>query len=205
TIDHRAAPRPDSRYGVSKAFGEALGSLYADKYGMEVVCMRIGNVNPRPMDKRRLSIWLSPRDLAQLVSIAIDRPGIRFEIVYGVSGNKRRWYDNSNAERLGYRPQDDSEPYTDEGLRKEKAGASAARRIASGDRAAERLPGRQPLHASRGRPARGGREGRGRGKALSHRCAARCAHPRRHPRDPLHDAPRRRARLGSDGRARRAR
>src|SRR6266849_230195 len=61
TIDHRAAPKPDSRYGVSKAFGEALGSLYADKYGMEVVCMRIGNVNPRPMDKRRLSIWLSPR------------------------------------------------------------------------------------------------------------------------------------------------
>ena len=123
TIDHRAAPRPDSRYGVSKAFGEALGSLYADKYGMEVVCMRIGNVNPRPMDKRRLSIWLSPRDLAQLVSLAIDRPGIRFEIVYGISGNKRRWYDNSNAERLGYRPQDDSEPYAEEILGNEKPGA----------------------------------------------------------------------------------
>jgi len=123
TIDHRASPKPDSRYGVSKAFGEALGSLYADKYGMEVVCMRIGNVNPRPMDKRRLSIWLSPRDLAQLVSLAIDRPGIRFEIVYGISGNKRRWYDNSNAERLGYRPQDDSEAWAEEVLRNEKPGA----------------------------------------------------------------------------------
>jgi len=88
-----------------------------------VVCMRIGNVNPRPMDKRRLSIWLSPRDLAQLVSLAIDRPGIRFEIVYGISGNKRRWYDNSNAERLGYRPQDDSESYAEEILRNEKPGA----------------------------------------------------------------------------------
>src|SRR5215467_10604993 len=116
TIDHRVYPKPDSRYGVSKVFGEALGSLYADKYGMEVVCMRIGNVNPRPMDKRRLSIWLSPRDLAQLVSIAIDRPGIRFEIVYGVSGNRRSWYDNANAERLGYQPQDDSEPYAEEVL-----------------------------------------------------------------------------------------
>ncbi len=123
TIDTRVYPKPDSRYGVSKAFGEALGSLYADKYGMEVVCLRIGNVNSRPMDKRRLSIWLSPRDLAQLVSIAVDRPGIRFETVYGISGNKRRWYDNSNAERLGYRPQDDSEPYAGEVLQKEKPGA----------------------------------------------------------------------------------
>jgi len=123
TIDHRVYPRPDSRYGVSKVFGEALGSLYADKYGMEVVCIRIGNVNPRPMDKRRLSIWLSPRDLAQLVSIAIDRPGIQFEIVYGVSGNRRSWYDNSNAERLGYRPQDDSENWAAEVLANEKPGA----------------------------------------------------------------------------------
>jgi uronate dehydrogenase len=123
TIDHRIYPKPDSRYGVSKVFGEALGSLYADKYGMEVVCMRIGNVAPRPVDKRRLSIWLSPRDLAQLVGIAIDSPGIKFEIVYGVSGNRRSWYDNSNAERLGYRPQDDSETWAGEILQNAKPGA----------------------------------------------------------------------------------
>src|SRR5678815_1060735 len=73
--DHTVYPRPDSRYGVSKVFGEALGSLYADKYGMEVFMMRIGNVGPKPLDKRRLSIWFSPRDLAQLVSIGIDKPG----------------------------------------------------------------------------------------------------------------------------------
>jgi uronate dehydrogenase len=110
-IDHRVYPKPDSRYGVSKVFGEALGSLYADKYGLEVFIMRIGNVNPLPMDKRRLSIWLSPRDLAQLVSIGIDHPDIRFEIVYGISRNQRAWYDNENAYRLGYRPVDDSESY----------------------------------------------------------------------------------------------
>ncbi len=123
TIDHRVYPKPDSRYGVSKVFGEALGSLYSDKYGMEVVCIRIGNVNPRPMDKRRLSIWLSPRDLAQLVSIAIDRPGIRFEIIYGVSANRRGWYDNANAERPGYRPQDDREGWAEDILKNEKPGA----------------------------------------------------------------------------------
>jgi len=119
-IDHRVYPKPDSRYGVSKVFGEALGSLYADKYGLEIFNMRIGNVNPEPVDKRRLSIWISPRDLAQLVSIGIDKPGIKFEIVYGISGNKRAWYDNSNAHRLGYRPQDDSEPYAEETLAREK-------------------------------------------------------------------------------------
>jgi uronate dehydrogenase len=122
TIDHKVYPKPDSRYGVSKVFGEALGSLYADKYGMEVFMMRIGNVGPKPLDKRRLSIWFSPRDLAQLVSIGIDRPGIKFEIVYGISGNKRAWYDNSNAYRLGYKPQDDSEVFVQEILQKERPG-----------------------------------------------------------------------------------
>lgn len=120
TIDHRVYPKPDSRYGVSKVFGEALGSLYTDKYGMEIFMMRIGNVNPMPIDKRRLSIWFSPRDLAQLVSIGIEHPDIKFEIVYGISRNKRAWYDNSNAFRLGYRPQDDSEIFAQEVLQKEK-------------------------------------------------------------------------------------
>jgi uronate dehydrogenase len=123
TIDHRVYPKPDSRYGVSKVFGEALGSLYADRYGMEVFNIRIGNVTPRPVDRRRLSIWISPRDLAQLVEIGIEHPDIRFEIVYGVSGNRRSWYDNSNAYRLGYRPRDDSEAYAEEVLRNDKPAA----------------------------------------------------------------------------------
>jgi uronate dehydrogenase len=122
TIDHNVYPRPDGRYGVSKVFGEALGRLYADKYGMEMFMIRIGNVNPKPIDKRRLSIWISPRDIAQLVSIGIDRPGIKFEIVYGISRNKRAWYDNSNAYRLGYDPQDDAESYAAEVLANEKPG-----------------------------------------------------------------------------------
>ena len=122
TIDHRVYPKPDSRYGVSKVFGEALGSLYADKYGMEVFCMRIGNVNAVPIDKRRLAILFTPRDLAQLVTIGIEHPDIRFEIVYGVSNNKRSWYDNSNAYRLGYRPQDDSEVYAEKVLAREPPG-----------------------------------------------------------------------------------
>ena len=121
-IDHRVYIKPDGRYGVSKVLGEALGSLYADKYGMEVFLMRIGNVNDTPIDKRRLSIWISPRDMAQLVTIGIEHPDIRFEIVYGVSNNRRSWYDNSNAARLGYKPLDDSETYAAEVLAREKPG-----------------------------------------------------------------------------------
>ena len=126
TINHRVYPRPDSRYGLSKVFGEQVGSLYADKYALEVLCLRIGNVSTKPVDKRRLSIWLSPRDLAQLVRIGVDHPDIRFEIVYGVSGSRRSWYDNSNAARLGYRPQDDSEPYAAEIVAKHVDDANAS-------------------------------------------------------------------------------
>jgi uronate dehydrogenase len=161
TIDHRVYPKPDSRYGVSKVFGEALGSLYADKYGMEVFCMRLGNVNPAPIDKRRLSLWFSPRDLAQLVSIGIEHPDIRFEIVYGISANKRAWYDNSNAFRLGYRPQDDSEIHAAQILAREKPGDPVAEQYQGGIFCvAEEIPNPAPITGARSTsPRRGAAKG----------------------------------------------
>jgi len=118
TIDHRVYPKPDSRYGVSKVFNEGMASLYADRYGMEMFCMRIGNVNRAPIDRRRLAIWISGRDMAQLVTIGVEHPDIEFEVVYGISDNQRTWFDNTNAYRLGYRPQDRSEDYAEEILRR---------------------------------------------------------------------------------------
>lgn len=103
--------KPDSRYGVSKVFGEALGSLYADKHGIGVTCLRIGNVGPVPLDVRRLSIWISPRDLVQLFQIGLDHPDLRYEIFYGASDNAAGWWDNSRAEQFGYRPQDRAEDH----------------------------------------------------------------------------------------------
>lgn len=108
--------RPDSRYGVSKAFGEAVGALYADKHGLRVTCIRIGNVGDKPLDKRRLSIWVKPEDLAQLIRIGLEHPDIRFEIFYGTSDNAAGWWDNSNARRFGYRPQFRSEDFRDEAM-----------------------------------------------------------------------------------------
>jgi uronate dehydrogenase len=108
--------RPDSRYGVSKAFGEAVGALYADKHGLRVTCVRIGNVNDMPLDKRRLSIWIKPEDLAQLVRIGLEHPDIRFEVFYGSSDNNAGWWDNSNARRFGYRPQFRSQDFEAQAL-----------------------------------------------------------------------------------------
>jgi uronate dehydrogenase len=109
-------PRPDSRYGVSKAFGEALGAYYADKFGLRVFCIRIGNVADRPVDERRLSIWIRPDDLAQLVRIGLEHPDVHYAVVYGVSDNARSWWDNEPAYRLGYRPRGRAEAHRDAAL-----------------------------------------------------------------------------------------
>lgn len=110
-IGNQVLLRPDSRYGLTKGFGEQVGAMFADKYGLRVMCVRIGFVNDEPVDRRRLSIWASWRDLAQLVRIGLDHPKLRYEVVYGVSGNARGFFDNESAFRLGYRPQDDAEQY----------------------------------------------------------------------------------------------
>ena len=110
-IGVEAPVRPDSRYGASKAFGEALAALYAFKHGLRVTCLRIGNVTDLPADKRRLSIWLMPEDLVQLIRIGLEHPDIRYEIFYGASDNARGWWDNSAAFRLGYRPRGRAEDH----------------------------------------------------------------------------------------------
>ena len=103
--------RPDSRYGLTKAFGEQVGAMFADKYGLRVLCIRIGFVHDQPIDTRRLSIWSSWRDLAQLVCIGLDHPALRYAVVFGVSANTRSFFDNSEAFRLGYSPQDNAEAF----------------------------------------------------------------------------------------------
>jgi uronate dehydrogenase len=100
---------PDTRYGVSKAFGESLGAFYAYKFGIEVLCLRIGNVSDQPSNLRLASIWLKPEDLVQLIRIGLEHPDIRYEIFYGVSANTCGWWDNGIAYRYGYKPSGDSE------------------------------------------------------------------------------------------------
>ncbi len=108
-LDGGATPRPDGLYGATKAFSEALGRLYADKFGLEVVALRIGTFEQRPRTARDLSTWLSPGDAGRLVRAALTGPVDGFLAVYGVSANKRAWWDLPPA--LGYAPVDDAEHY----------------------------------------------------------------------------------------------
>lgn len=118
--------RPDSRYGVSKVTGEAIGRLYADKHGLEVVCLRIGSFQSRPIDVRMLSTWISPQDMVQLAACALEAEPVHFDILYGVSANRRAIWDNPASIRFGYRPVDDAEQYAAELLAKDAARAEPA-------------------------------------------------------------------------------
>jgi uronate dehydrogenase len=106
--------RPDTYYGASKAFDEALGSLYHDKFGIRVACLRIGTALERPKVPRHLSTWISPADLARLVTACLTSPELGFAIVYGMSRNTRGWWDLESGRRLGYEPEDDAEVYAGE-------------------------------------------------------------------------------------------
>ena len=108
-----AQPRPDTFYGVSKVAMEALGSLYVDRYGLDVVCLRIGSALPEPRAPRHLSTWLSPDDTVALVDAALTAPSPGFAVVWGVSANTRAWWDLTSARALGYEPTDDAEMYAE--------------------------------------------------------------------------------------------
>jgi uronate dehydrogenase len=126
-IDGTVPPRPDSRYGAAKVFGEALCRLYADKYGMSTLCLRIGSFQPRPLNPRMISTWVSHRDMVQLTRVCLEAPlDVHFEVVYGVSGNDRSLWDNAAAERLGYKPEDNGEDYAEEILAEAAKAAAEA-------------------------------------------------------------------------------
>jgi NADP-dependent aldehyde dehydrogenase len=106
-------PRPDTFYGVSKVTNEALGSLYYDRHGINVLCVRIGACIDRPRDHRMLSMWLSPDDCARLMETLLSAPQPGFRVLWGVSANTRNRFSLNEARALGYQPQDDSERYVD--------------------------------------------------------------------------------------------
>lgn len=97
--------RPSGFYGASKAFGEILGRVYADHYGLSVLCIRIVQVYPE--NSPRSHRWFSHDDLERLVRKCIEAQNLRFGVYYGISANSHAIWDLSNAEReIGYRPQD---------------------------------------------------------------------------------------------------
>jgi uronate dehydrogenase len=86
-------------------FGEAMGRMYADKFGLQVLSLRIGAYRDRPSDIRQLAVWISPRDMVELVRCGIEAPDFGYATVYGVSANTRSFWDNSAVAFLGYAPE----------------------------------------------------------------------------------------------------
>jgi len=103
-------PVPDSPYGASKCFAEALGRYYADAKGLEVVCVRLGGVNkddvPPAFPYSERQVWCSQRDCLGLIKKCLEAESVpnNYAIVYGVSDNKDRLHDLSNP--FGWQPQD---------------------------------------------------------------------------------------------------
>ncbi|ACU74013.1 NAD-dependent epimerase/dehydratase [Catenulispora acidiphila DSM 44928] len=108
-----ARTRPDTFYGVSKVFGEAIGSFYHDRHGLQVACVRIGACYAEPKTRRMLDTWFSPGDAVRLFHTLATTPDLGYEIVYGVSANRTAWGNLDSARRLGYEPQDDSSAFAD--------------------------------------------------------------------------------------------
>ena len=113
-IDHNVPIRPDSYYGISKAYGESMGRFYFEEHGIESINLRIGTVQKvdTPTNSiRHFATWLSHKDIAQLVEKSLSSK-LGFEIFYGVSNNKWRFWDIENAyKKIGYQPVENAENY----------------------------------------------------------------------------------------------
>jgi uronate dehydrogenase len=105
-------PRPDTLYGVSKVFGEALGRYYADRYGMRVACLRIGTFEDEPSHSFSLRTWLSPDDAARLVDACLRSPALGYAVVWGMSANSAGLGAHEAGRALGYEPKDDAQHHT---------------------------------------------------------------------------------------------
>jgi nucleoside-diphosphate-sugar epimerase len=105
---------PGDLYGVTKCFGEAMGRYMAEQEGLSVIVVRIGAFQPRAKAAGGealglLDAFVSRRDLHQLLCRSIDVEGLRFAIVHGLSDNRFKRLDISDArDLLGYAPEDDA-------------------------------------------------------------------------------------------------
>jgi nucleoside-diphosphate-sugar epimerase len=131
-VDHTVPTRPDSLYGVVKAFGEQFARFCHEVHDLRCYGLRIGWVmapdedHPYAVAQRGVEEgewerdseayeasvarqkWLSHRDAAHLVDCCLQDDTVEYDLFYGVSDNEGRFYDIDHArDVLGYDPQDD--------------------------------------------------------------------------------------------------
>ena len=104
---------PGDLYGVTKAFGEALGRYMAEQEGLSVIALRIGGFQPTEAAEDEhmvgmMDAYVSHRDLNQLIHRCIDVENLQFAVFHGLSNNRFNRLDISDARELvGYEPLDD--------------------------------------------------------------------------------------------------
>ena len=103
--------RPGNMYGVSKCFGEAVAAYFAGD-GLSAIAVRIGAydapwIHENPTAEA-MAMYVSHRDLNQLLTLCVDVDDVPFAIVHGVSANRFQRLDlTSTRALLGYAPEDD--------------------------------------------------------------------------------------------------
>ena len=99
-------PKPLHFYSISKIFGENIGYMYSVRFDMEVVCVRIGNFKTENILPKG-ETTLSHADAVQLFEKAVTHPGVRYEVVFGVSDPNNPRYDMEHASNaIGYKSRD---------------------------------------------------------------------------------------------------
>ena len=106
------APKPGNLYGVSKAFGEALASMYANDGQMTTIAVRIANVAIfHPGEKhshRDVAAFISIRDVVALLNKCVEAELSGFHVIHGVSDNRyKRLSIDKTRTVVGYTPLDD--------------------------------------------------------------------------------------------------
>ena len=102
-LTHTDPPRPDAPYSIGKLFGEATGRWFADRYGISVLCIRLGAVldTDRPKLLRHFPGFLSHADCVQIIDKCLSAPmTLKFDIFDAISENKYRWRDTSHAKTV---------------------------------------------------------------------------------------------------------
>ena len=111
-LDAECAFRPDSFYGLSKAYGELMGRMYWDKHGVENVNVRIGSCFPEPVDARMLATWFSYADLARLMQRCVLAEKVGHSVIWGASANTRLTYwRRDHRGRVDWAPDDSADVY----------------------------------------------------------------------------------------------
>lgn len=111
-----AAPRPNNLYGLTKAWAEQMGELYARRFGLSVLAVRIGWL-PRtvtdpatvPADSALHDLYISPRDAARFFTCAVEAETSDFAVLYATGPGRPEgpMCDLDSARQLiGYEPRD---------------------------------------------------------------------------------------------------